>query len=45
MENMHDIPYIQSKHFTPETVATMTRICTEIRRIVPETVPCGVQVN
>ncbi|XP_044253880.1 uncharacterized protein F13E9.13, mitochondrial, partial [Tribolium madens] len=44
VENMHDLPYIQSKHFTPETVATMTRVCAEIRRIAPEGVPCGVQV-
>ncbi|KYB28210.1 Uncharacterized protein F13E9.13, mitochondrial-like Protein [Tribolium castaneum] len=44
VENMHDVPYIQSKYFTPETVATMTRVCTEIRKIAPGTVPCGVQV-
>ncbi|RZC35007.1 F13E9.13, mitochondrial, partial [Asbolus verrucosus] len=44
VENMHDVPYIQSKHFNPEIVATMTRICTEIKRIVPKNLPCGVQV-
>ncbi|KAF2883042.1 hypothetical protein ILUMI_23119 [Ignelater luminosus] len=44
VENMHDIPYIQSKHFGPETTAIMTRICTEIGKIVPENVPCGIQI-
>ncbi|XP_050316279.1 uncharacterized protein F13E9.13, mitochondrial [Anthonomus grandis grandis] len=44
IENMHDIPYVQSKHFGPEIVATMSRVCTEIRKIVPLTTPCGIQV-
>ncbi|KAF5284668.1 hypothetical protein FQA39_LY16950 [Lamprigera yunnana] len=44
VENMHDVPYIQSKHFGPEVIATMTRICTEVRRIVPENIPCGIQI-
>ncbi|XP_031343621.1 uncharacterized protein F13E9.13, mitochondrial isoform X1 [Photinus pyralis] len=30
VENMNDLPYIQSKHFGPETVATMTKICERI---------------
>jgi membrane complex biogenesis BtpA family protein len=44
VENMHDVPYVQSRHFSPETVAVMTRICSEIKRIVPGDLPCGVQV-
>lgn len=42
---MHDVPYIKSKHFEPETVAIMTKICTEVRKIVPRDIPCGVQVK
>jgi predicted TIM-barrel enzyme len=45
VENMHDVPYVQSRHFSPETVAVMTRICLEIKRIVPGDLPCGVQVS
>lgn len=44
VENMHDVPYIQSKCFGPEITATMTRICTDIKRILPKNVPCGIQV-
>ncbi|ENN71598.1 uncharacterized protein F13E9.13, mitochondrial [Dendroctonus ponderosae] len=44
VENMHDVPYIQSRDFGPEVTATMSRICTEVRKIVPKTVPCGLQV-
>lgn len=42
---MHDVPYVQSKDFGPEITAAMSRICTEIRRIVPKTIPCGIQVS
>lgn len=42
---MHDVPYIQSKHFTPEVTATLTRVATEIKRILPERTPCGIQVS
>nr|CAI5866336.1 unnamed protein product [Callosobruchus analis] len=44
IENMHDVPYIQSKHFGPEITATMSRVCSEMRRIIPDSVPFGVQV-
>lgn len=44
MENMHDNPYVRSEHLTPETIAMMTRICTEIKQILPENIPCGIQV-
>lgn len=40
---MHDVPYIQSKNFGPEVVSTMTRICTELRKVVADK-PMGVQV-
>ena len=41
---MHDVPYIQPKDMGPEIVAHMTRICSEVRRILPSKVHCGVQV-
>ncbi|XP_066597094.1 uncharacterized protein F13E9.13, mitochondrial isoform X2 [Prorops nasuta] len=44
VENMHDVPYIRSKDLMPETTAMMTRICTEIRKTLPNCMPCGVQV-
>nr|XP_022908355.1 uncharacterized protein F13E9.13, mitochondrial-like [Onthophagus taurus]XP_022908356.1 uncharacterized protein F13E9.13, mitochondrial-like [Onthophagus taurus] len=44
IENMHDIPYVQSKRFKPETVAVMTRITTEIKKIIGQNMPCGIQV-
>lgn len=44
VENMHDIPYIQSKYMGPEVTASMTRICTEVRKILPSKIKCGVQV-
>lgn len=44
LENMHDIPYVQPKHMGPEVTAVMTRICAEVRRVLPATIQCGVQV-
>nr|XP_031825953.1 uncharacterized protein F13E9.13, mitochondrial isoform X1 [Nomia melanderi] len=44
VENMHDIPYVKAKNLTPETTAMMTRVCTEIKKIVPDNIPCGVQI-
>ncbi|XP_046736218.1 uncharacterized protein F13E9.13, mitochondrial [Diprion similis] len=44
VENMHDIPYVQAKDLLPETTALMTRVCSEVRKILPRHVPCGVQV-
>lgn len=45
LENMNDIPYIQQdKHCHPETIACMARLSMEIRSIVPETTPCGIQI-
>lgn len=48
IENMFDRPYVSkdaaTRFASPEITATMTRICTEIRRMVPVEIPCGVQV-
>ncbi|PSN37376.1 Uncharacterized protein F13E9.13 [Blattella germanica] len=44
LENMHDIPYVQPKDMGPEITSFMTRICTEVRKILPSSIPCGVQV-
>lgn len=44
VENMHDIPYIQSSKFQPETVACLSRVCSELRKIIPSNIPCGIQV-
>ena len=44
VENMFDIPYIQSEDSGPEITACMTRICTELRRIIPSEIPCGIQI-
>lgn len=44
MENMHDVPYIQSNHFGPEVVATMSAIAAALRNIVPKDIPLGIQV-
>ena len=42
---MHDIPYVRPKDLTPEITTMMTRICTEIRKILSENIPCGIQVQ
>lgn len=44
IENMNDTPYVRRQHLTPETVAIMTRVCSEVRKIIPKKIPCGVQV-
>ncbi|KAK9885959.1 hypothetical protein WA026_013835 [Henosepilachna vigintioctopunctata] len=44
IENMHDIPYIQSRDFQPDTVACLARICTEVKKITPPNFPIGLQV-
>ncbi|KAK7571937.1 hypothetical protein V9T40_014409 [Parthenolecanium corni] len=40
---MHDLPYVKSKFLGPETVASMTRVCSAVRNIIPPSIPCGVQ--
>ncbi|XP_036141448.1 uncharacterized protein F13E9.13, mitochondrial isoform X2 [Monomorium pharaonis] len=44
IENMHDVPYIKQKDISPEIITMMTRICTEVRRITPQNIACGVQI-
>lgn len=44
IENMHDIPYIRQKDLSPEIVTTMTRICSEVRKVVPQSIACGIQI-
>lgn len=43
VENMHDLPYVRPPA-SLETVTTMTRICTEVRRVLGENIPMGVQL-
>ncbi len=43
IENMFDIPYVTRPDVGPEVTAIMTRVCSEVKKIVP-TIPCGVQV-
>ncbi|CAN7992043.1 unnamed protein product [Ixodes hexagonus] len=43
IENMYDVPYVTAKHAGPEQVAFMTRVCTEVKKMLP-TLPCGVQL-
>jgi len=42
---MHDIPYVKQKDLSPETISMMTRICTEVRKVAPLSVACGIQVR
>uniref|UniRef100_A0A1B6CEK3 BtpA family membrane complex biogenesis protein n=3 Tax=Clastoptera arizonana TaxID=38151 RepID=A0A1B6CEK3_9HEMI len=44
IENMHDIPYIQSHHFGPEVVSVMTQCCIQVRKLLPLHIHCGIQV-
>ncbi|KAB7507198.1 F13E9.13 protein, mitochondrial, partial [Armadillidium nasatum] len=44
IENMNDLPYIQAKDFGPEVVANMTRIASEVRKILSPKLPCGIQI-
>lgn len=41
---MHDIPYVKSDKFGPETVAGMTAVATEVQKILNHKVPVGIQV-
>ncbi|XP_067015843.2 uncharacterized protein F13E9.13, mitochondrial isoform X1 [Anabrus simplex] len=44
LENMHDIPYLRPKDMEPEITATMTKISVHVRRLLPHSVPCGIQI-
>lgn len=42
---MHDVPYIQQdKHTNAETISCMTRLAMEMKSILGNTTPCGVQI-
>lgn len=43
VENMHDIPYLQATHHGPEVVAAMTKLCSEIKSVLPTNMPIGIQ--
>ncbi|KAM7283296.1 uncharacterized protein ISCGN_000415 [Ixodes scapularis] len=43
VENMYDLPYVTAKHAGPEQVAFMTRVCSEVKKMLPM-LPCGVQL-
>lgn len=42
---MHDVPYVKRKDLSPEITSTMARICTEVRKVAPRDIACGVQVS
>lgn len=44
IENMFDTPYVTRKDAGPEIVATMTRVASEVRKLCPQSMVCGVQV-
>ncbi|XP_045608960.2 uncharacterized protein F13E9.13, mitochondrial isoform X1 [Procambarus clarkii] len=44
VENMFDLPYVKQSFLGPEVIACMTRVCGEVRNIIPKKVPCGVQI-
>ncbi|XP_014609065.1 PREDICTED: uncharacterized protein F13E9.13, mitochondrial isoform X3 [Polistes canadensis] len=41
---MHDVPYVKSKDISSETTAMMTKVCVEIRKVIPESIACGIQI-
>ncbi|CAL1532747.1 unnamed protein product [Lymnaea stagnalis] len=43
LENMHDIPYVQSSKIGPEVTSVLTVVCHEVKRIFPN-IPVGIQV-
>ncbi|XP_013080594.2 uncharacterized protein F13E9.13, mitochondrial-like [Biomphalaria glabrata] len=43
LENMHDIPYVQSSKLGPEVTSVMSVVCHEVKRMFPHC-PVGVQV-
>ncbi|KAL7732076.1 hypothetical protein ACLKA6_015837 [Drosophila palustris] len=44
IENMHDKPYVLNHKLGVEIVACMTRIGHAVREVLPQGVPCGIQV-
>lgn len=41
---MHDIPYLQNDKIGPEIIASMARVCTEVKHILRSEIACGIQV-
>ena len=44
VENMFDLPYVKRSHAGPELTAVMTRVATEVRRVLPSRIQCGIQI-
>ena len=43
VENMHDVPYMQSDRIGPEITAVMTTICLQVKQLMKPS-PVGVQI-
>ncbi|XP_072743091.1 uncharacterized protein [Anoplolepis gracilipes] len=41
---MHDIPYIRQRDLSPEITTMITRICLEVKKVVPQNIACGIQI-
>ncbi|XP_058833747.1 uncharacterized protein F13E9.13, mitochondrial isoform X2 [Topomyia yanbarensis] len=44
IENMHDVPYVKSRYFTPETVSCMSRLALAVKETIRNAIPCGIQI-
>lgn len=44
VENMHDVPYVQDRRIGHEVIASMTRLCTEVKSVLAPRTPCGIQI-
>lgn len=44
VENMHDVPYVQDQKIGWEVIASMTRLCSEIKGVLSPRTPCGIQI-
>ncbi len=44
VENANDAPYVPKEAVGPEVTAYMTAVCREVRKVVPASIPVGVQV-
>lgn len=41
---MHDVPYVQDQKIGWEVIASMTRLCSEIKGVLSPRTPCGIQI-
>lgn len=41
---MHDVPYVCGNRIGWEIVSSMTRICSEIKKLLSLRTPCGIQI-